>query len=103
MPSHPIENYAGIYTHPAYGDVEIGRGARRERGPAVGEPTNVIGIGRFEAADAEWAPVAREVRAGLAVTDDVDPLAGKRVEAQLAVGRVGGIARHAAILAGCGR
>jgi hypothetical protein len=49
---------------------------------------------RFETADAEWASGRREVRASLAVPHDVHPLAGERIEAQLACGF-----RHLAILA----
>ena len=59
-------------------------------GQRFGEPAHVVRLGRLEPADAERAAVARQVRPRLAVADDVHPLAGERVEAQLAAacGRV---------------
>ena len=82
---------------------EVDRRARRQRGPTVGEPADVVRIGRLQAADAEGAAVARQVRTRLAVPDDVDPVAGERVEPHLPANRgagvVIGVARHVAILA----
>ena len=65
---------------------EVDRRARRERGPSVGEPADVVRFGRLEAADAERAAVARQVRPRLAVPDDVHPLAGERIETHLTAG-----------------
>ncbi len=52
--------------------------------PAVREAAHVVGLGSLEAPDAERAAGLGQVGARLAVSDDVHPFAGERIEAKLA-------------------
>ena len=82
---------------------EIDRGTGRKRRPPVGEPAHVVRIGRLEPADAERATVAWQVRARLAQTDDVHPLARECVETHLAAGGTAVVATHQSLDFGSAR